>query len=288
MKRLTPPPFDDAAALLTLANHRGLSSYDELLRNLTPIQRSYLRYTVAAGDPALAEQPCGLPASLARKLKAHYKKPPTALPVIGTIRRELSPTVCPMCGSPGFGTVDHVFPKELYPELCLHSRNLVPACACNVSRKSAFWDKAAGRVLHPYFDEVLNSRLVRATIAGPFETATLGLELCCGPIPELPRVQFHVRHIVEKTPIIEFLRTQWVNLRRQHTTVPELTGAVMQSEQFMAAAHNVLTRFDAEYATPNNWKSIFWSGLVNSPEACDFALAQINAVKQGLLDPESI
>lgn len=284
MKALNPVVFDDDIALVELSNNRRLKSFDSLRNTLDDFQASYRSYVMAAGDPRLALMPQPLSEELKAAVIGHFENPPAVIRgAIREIRDRLSPDVCPMCGSLGVGSVDHVFPKDVYAELSLHTKNLVPACYCNSKRRSVFWNGSDARVLHPYFDVILRTRLARATFTPPFENPIIGLEVCCGDIPMRGCVDYHVENVVLKTNVLNYMRNQWVLMMRRPDTVPEFSRATLDERAFCDAVREALQRTDVEFGTPNNWKSMYLAGLLADQGACRFALAQITRVKAGAM-----
>ena len=68
--------------------------------------------------------------------------------------------ICPLCGVRPVSTLDHYLPKSRYPTFAVTPINLVPSCMdCNLgSKKSALPDRLETAPLHPYFDDVEQSR----------------------------------------------------------------------------------------------------------------------------------
>ena len=137
---------------------------------------------------------------LKNALLLHYDKPPIALGYIAELRKSASPDICPMCGSPNTGTLDHYLPKKMYPEFAIFSQNLVPACNCNSSRNDDVKGAAAGdRVLHPYFDDCMTQRLVTCSLTGDLNAPAIQLVAICGDIPERAAVIYHMEVVLKRT-----------------------------------------------------------------------------------------
>lgn len=61
--------------------------------------------------------------------------------------------LCPYCGRPDIHTLDHFLPKDRYPGLAVHTRNLIPSCyPCNLSKKTRNAATTGVVPTHPYFD----------------------------------------------------------------------------------------------------------------------------------------
>src|SRR5262249_22022126 len=133
---------------------------------------------------------------------------------IDEIRRRGGVAVCPMCGSMGSGTLDHVLPKTTHASFAVFGLNLVPACKCNSLRGADLTGNNAGeRILHPYFDDILGQRLLagRFEDLGPAPRISLRLLLAAGH-PQYAAVDFHVDNVVKRTQIKDYLHRSWCRL----------------------------------------------------------------------------
>ena len=168
MKFIPPPPATDVLNLRALARNEDLDSYPELSGSFRDILGRYCVYRNENGNakaPALSTALL-LSAQLKPLLRNHYTHPPASIKqYLIDLRKRTSPDVCSMCGSPKSGELDHVFPKQDFAEFSVFTHNLVPACDCNGKRSTRFIGPGNGeRVLHPYFDQVLTQRVVRALV----------------------------------------------------------------------------------------------------------------------------
>lgn len=282
MKRLPTPTYDDADISRKLANNTRLASYPLLHNNRAAILTQYTNYTACGGDPWVVA-PLTLDAGLLQALQTHYERPPKDLALLSEMRDVGSPDVCPMCGSLHTGTLDHVLPKGIYPEFSVFTRNLVPACICNSKRSTTHKGLSAGeRVLHPYFDDVLTDRLISCELTGHLETPAIQLRLVCGNIPKRSAVRFHMDNIVQRTQIIAWLERKWAALVRQPAKM--LPGADVAGVDENALEHivaDILDQKDYELGTPNNWYSIFFSGLLRSHGVIPFLLHKVTGGGNG-------
>jgi 5-methylcytosine-specific restriction endonuclease McrA len=82
--------------------------------------------------------------------------------------RKLSQSIprCLLCSVNEASTLDHYFPKELYPEFSVLSKNLVPSCAlCNNIKGTKLSTGANARLfVHPYYDILPNTSWLRAGV----------------------------------------------------------------------------------------------------------------------------
>jgi hypothetical protein len=286
MKSLAPFPFNDHDTLVALSKNKRLHCVEELAQFAGQISIAYQSYDTSLGNILTVAAIPNFPDTLKESLKKLYKNPPKSLSVLDSIRRNHSPDVCPMCGSLGSSTLDHIFPQTSYPEFCLFTRNLVPACGCNDLRQDSAIGAAGERVLHPYFDAVLSQRLICATFSGTFPAPSIGVAVCytgnmVGP------VNFHVREVVKKTNILNFLEKEWAKLLKMPDNVPEIPQAAMNLPQLDDVLRRIVARHDIDYGTPNNWRSVLFAGILASPSAKNFLLTHLNGVITGAIAAET-
>jgi hypothetical protein len=269
MKKIPMPLVDDIASTTLTANSASLfkTSYPHLRNALPEVLDSYQAYIGSNGD-ALRITPIAVSAELKSGLHKNYNSPPQFLPHIKQIR-EASPRVCPMCGSPKTMSLDHLLPKEVYPEFSIFSKNLVPACDCNTKRRTNTVDHLTqGRVLHPYFDSCLQYRQLTSTImpGATFPSAVIEV-VCINPAdPMIAAIRFHLKNVVLPSGLIRWLDSQWESLTEYPAgiihTFPR--GFINSPNELLGYLNDALQRYDHGYGTPNNWDSIFIHGLIQS------------------------
>ncbi len=288
MKKLTPPDVNDNDLVQTLSTNSQLSSFPDLTNNLPSLIRQYSDYVQVHGNPWQIAT-LGFSSQLNEALIKHYSMPPKILGFIKKLRDTGSPDVCPMCGSFGTGTLDHFLPKSDYPELAIFSRNLVPACSCNTKRGSVVKGTTSSEhVLHPYFENVLNQRLMTSLFEGDFDYPTVKIEICRDVTNQRQAIEFHIEGIVKQNNIICWLETRWASLRRRPkaviSTLPKTRSITCADAN--QAVKEFLDDKDEEYKTPNNWLSVFLHGLINSPNAIDWLVNQHNGILNGTIIPD--
>lgn len=285
MKLLPLPIVNDASIWTDLATNVRISDHALLATVETDVVRRYARYHATGGDlkrlraVAWARQ-------LEPRLSALYSSPPRALSHLAAIRRKGSAIVCPMCGSSHSWSLDHVAPKAKFPEFYLYSRNLVPACPCNSLRNDVYVGAGPGeRVLHPYYDRILERRLVRAAISPPFPRVKIAVRVCVTEGSLAPAVRFHVRHTLERTNVREFWTDLWASLLRRPREVLRLSAFPLDGPSLKSALKAIRDGADAECGTPNNWRSMFYTGVLRAPRVRRSLVAHINGIVAGTIDP---
>jgi hypothetical protein len=288
MKHIPQPEVPDVANVRALSRRANLASYPALRNNLRAILHSYAAYRVAGGNAlaANAPVPLALDDALVAALKDHYSKEHTPLKKHFTkLRDESSPEVCPMCGSLGTGTLDHVFPQIRFPEFALFGKNLVPACICNSKRGNTLVGNAPGqRILHPYFDTFLNQPLVRALIQPSPERGIrnpiFGLVVVLPQAdPNYAAVSYHVDKVIKPTQVLAHFARKWAKYSRRPEKYFDLGAGHVSQQAFAQAANEERIEEDDDFETPNNWKSMLLAGIVATPDACAFLAQRINELR---------
>ncbi len=281
MKRINPPPVNDILELQFLADNTKLGSYPNLLNEYIRFSSQYDSYVQSCGNP-WDLIPLGFTDPFKKALKVHYNSPPDErLKFIEEYRRNLSPTVCPMCGGFGNGTLDHYLPKDDYPEYSFFSKNLVPACSCNSLRGTAVKGVVPpSRVIHPYFDDFLSDRLYQAAFKGQFDAPKISIEIIDDAHPQKDILRYHLDEVVSNDGTQGWFEKYWSDLSVRPHDILELVLPCRQQNLTGAELKTAIERYrnskDKEYMTPNNWYSIFYTGLMRDNERLDQLAAIIN------------
>jgi hypothetical protein len=278
MKKLVPPEIDDNQVITTLSTQTGLNktSYPHLKNSLNSILIAYEDYIDKNGD-ALEISTLPISEDLKTGLLKNYKNPPKVLKFIESLRSSPS-TVCPMCGSLALpGTLDHYLPKETNPEFAVFSKNLIPACDCNNKRGITLKDELNHvRILHPYFDECLDNRLLscRFTEVNAFPNADVDLVHLISDAS----VSFHINNIIERTGIKKWLEAKWSSLSESPTTVIHTIPlkTIKDENELRSYLDDALSRYDDVNKSYNNWESVFVHGLIHSPGVISWMLRKHN------------
>lgn len=291
MKYLPIPLINDVQKTTDVSNNVLLSktSYPHL-RNLLPnVLQQYENYVQQQGNAWLLGS---IPVSddLKKGLLKNYASPPKSLSYLKEIRSS-SPDICPMCGSLKPYSLDHVFPKEDYPELAIFSKNLVPACDCNIKRKTTLKGDAVTqeRVLHPYFDTCFQTRQVSCcfTSIDNFRLIDVSIEIINPQHHQYSSINFHVENIVKPSGIVNWLVNEWIKLKKTPPNIIQTipTHQLPDQNKMKEYLLDALSRYDNNYGTPNNWHSIFVHGIVSSPGVLDWLFHRHNDILAGNIDP---
>lgn len=261
MRRIRRPAIDDAAALTNLVTNNATT--------LTPALPSLLEaYTQYENSDGNAFRILGVLLNKDEKdiLHYYYGHPTTAINYINPLRNDDEDMCCPMCGSMFSGTLDHVLPKEHYAAFSVFSGNLVPACKCNIRRGVVTTGSAPSqRVLHPYYDDCMEERLMMAKFENLGISPEISLILTIDAThPSYEEISFHVRTVITKMPILQFLRRRWKKLCSRPTSVfGFLRRPIMSEADLKQKIEESLIDADDLHESKNNWTSVFISGVLD-------------------------
>lgn len=265
MNKVQLPPYDDSAAFVSLSNNALLGSYPQLQPLVGMVQAGYAQYLAVNGEPTLVLNP-PIGAASATFLKKHYATPPADLAHITEMRDSTEHLLCPMCGSMHSGTLDHYLPKNGFPIFAVFSKNLVPACKCNSKRKETLLGTNPGeRVLHPYFDDCLGERLVRARFEDLGAVPKVSLVLMVSNAhPSHSAISFHFRSIVQRSAVKKYLADRWSSLfRKPSLVVRAFAENIATQAEVQAQLEAERDSLDDLHKGKNNWNSIFVNGLLD-------------------------
>jgi hypothetical protein len=185
-----------------------------------------------------------------------------------------------MCGSTlPPDEIDHVIPKNIYPEYSVFSHNLVPACKCNRKKGQVYKGLVPPeRVLHPYYDKLMQHRLVYLSFEKGIEKPEIDVVLAA-PHDENETLKFHVEKILKKTTLLRYAENAWAKF----SDLPRLTlrsfkkvSGPINVFDFREEMEALVEESDYKHGTPNNWQSMFHYGLLHSPLHLDFVHQQLN------------
>ncbi|RBA36419.1 MULTISPECIES: hypothetical protein [Acinetobacter] len=120
------------------------------------LKSSYINYIFFAKKYRVVDIPRN---SIVKKIGKHsfvehYNNPKGFSSFIDKFRGDNRSGFCYMCGALSAGTLDHLLPKDEYPEFSFFSKNLIPSCDCNQKKKENI---SSG--LNPHFYEECDEEL---------------------------------------------------------------------------------------------------------------------------------
>lgn len=289
MKKLPLPLVNDLSIINNFRNNNrvAIATRNLILAEYIMIQSQYDDYHVNSGNPwtCIANK---FSSNLSEKLMDYYDSPVEDLSYIADIRANGSADICPMCGSSKTATIDHFLPRTDYPDWAVYSKNLVPACDCNSKRgANVKGNSVLQRVLHPYYDDCLNSRLITAEFGGDFNDPDIYIISIFSSSVALQTIQFHIDTVVKKSTCKSWMKAKWASMRRNPSciisSIPK--RSIITKSKLENYLEETLEDRDQEHGTPNNWYSMFIYGIYQSEDAKNWLLNQHNGIITGSIDP---
>lgn len=290
MLKIAPLKIYDLAILKKIKIDSSFAAHLHVLPQFKLMRKRYIQYKRFLGSPFLLA-PVIFDEDFKSSLKYHFSHPRSELDYIEKIRYKLSPNCCPLCGGFGTHTVDHFLPKATYPEFTIFSLNLVPACSCNSLRSNVTHGSAPHEsTIHPYFDQGLDERLIKATIRGRLldEDVEVNFEaLPCLAI-HLDKINFHIEHVIRKSAARHWMEGKWAMLIRRPasviTTIPDNLERLTE-QTLIEYLDKIISDTDKSHATPNNWYSMFFYGIRTDAALLSWLVDHYNGIKDGTIDP---
>lgn len=271
MRSLPLPLVDDFEVLTQLSNSRAKSAI--AIRGVLPqIRLQYESYRRLGGDPWQINADRTL-RHFSEEMKRLYKSPPKALSHLEAMRKGMT-GACPMCGRDGMGTLDHYLPQANYPDFCIYSPNLIPACdRCNTARSNNVKGFNQGqRAFQPYFDAFANRRIMTIRLAPDWRAPDIQ------PIPfevngsELDIIEWQIENVVKPSGFIEYVAPIWatflydpLTILGQTPTVEAITARLLDLEKVDTAIS----------ASPNSWKACMYHGVRHNTDAVAYLATRV-------------
>lgn len=276
MNKLNKPIFKDYSAFKIISANSNLIHHHALVGKDAFILNAYGKYIKNKG--ILKINACGvLSDDTAAALRYYYKEPLKCISIIDTIRSDNANSLCPMCGSMHSGTLDHVLPKESYPEFAIFTKNLVPACKCNGFKSATIANAAGHRILHPYFDNILSQRLIRAEFTELGSNPIINVRIIISPSSQdYNNVKYHLENVVIKNDINGYLSELWESFYLQpEVVVRGLNNSLNSFDDVLNLLTKELMLLDKKHKGKNNWNSVFVAGLIQ-PDVINWLLYELH------------
>lgn len=290
MKKLQPPKVHDLAILKEMKANQGWAANPSINENFKSMRADYIKFRRNKGSAFFIDK-VTMGAVLKAKLIQHFDNPRIELSYINEIRYDLSPDCCPTCGSDGTSSVDHYLPKASFPNLTLYSLNLVPACECNYKRSAVVKGDEPNKIaIHPYFDDGLDERLMKAEITGDLDGNDIDVNfipLQCQRI-HIDKIRFHIENVINKTRAKTWMIKRWSTLSNNTktivTNIPD-KNTILTNTSLKYYIDATIIDHDDEHKSPNNWRSMFLYGLRESDVIIEWLVENHNRRVRGQLEP---
>lgn len=236
-------------------------------KDINNIKLAYALYKSANGVPDQILQHMHnktISRKMGAALQHYYKNPTKDLNFIDLMRHEFKIRTCPMCGSLASGTLDHFLPQKYNKAFTIFSLNLVPSCLCNSKKGVKLKGKKANqRLLHPYFDDCLQHRLVRVNIHHPETTPTVSSDMLL-PLsdPNYAAVEFHFSTLAKEKVEMYVLENFIDFCRRPGDLISSLSRNPRNKAHLRRLIEGELHSKDNYFGSKNNWVSLLLFALL--------------------------
>ncbi len=264
MKHLAFPTHRNRPALHLMAKDNS-----ELVAWVNHIRLAERSFVGISRDPTVL-LPLSLPNELGAYLRAKYKGQAVgfSLQWIKKLREDHDLHACPMCGSTNVTSLDHYLPKEIYPELCVFSYNLIPSCVpCNQRRGTKAARTLAGKsFVHPYFDgEILENVEFNISFSAPYSSAKFSLDVSGVTGGDLERIKGHLDASIPKVLFKRSIGSLWSKWRHRIFAKQDLVASRLDLHEDLTAHVRTVSR--------NSWEAAFLRGLLADTVALNWMLA---------------
>jgi hypothetical protein len=281
MKYIDKPFIDDATIVNDLEN-RLFTDANLRAQQKNLVLQQYLSYRNSAGNPHVT-LPLNLPDAISENFKTAYKNEWKKVGFIDQIRNNLSINQCPLCGNMGTHQVDHFLPQVDYSELSILSENLVPICECNGIKNDYYKSAAVSeRFLHPYFDQILNERLLLlkfAGVAASSQTPSFSIAVnLASTHPDFNRISYQISKLILREKFLNYMGNLWsqlINKPESQLFKHWQRNAGKSIDDLKLALDIAIEHYDGHHGTKNNWHSVFYYGVLKDTIALNHIYQKI-------------
>jgi hypothetical protein len=222
----------------------------------TQIRQTQLYYRFVSRHPSLLLS-LGLDVQTTKWIGERYKNAAKELGLawINDLRENHDFTSCPMCGSTNVTSLDHILPKEDYPELAVFSYNVVPSCQpCNNRRRTKGALANSPGFIHPYFDTTILDAL-ELRIQFSQHGSAVGFKLIVSGVQglEFDRVTWHLNNSINFKVFYRSMRSFWAKWWERSFKIKNASKTLSKLLEEAEIESKVNSR--------NSWEAAFNRGL---------------------------
>lgn len=204
----------------------------------------------------------------------HYDNPKKFSDFIDDFREKNRSDFCYMCGGLNAGTLDHILPKDIYPEFSFFSKNLVPSCECN-SKKNTNLSSA----LNPHFYQECDAELYCLDIKNISEAnnqISFEFEIKVNNIPKIKSIlEKHLEnHILKYSDINNYMKNHISEMLSNPFEAFSIDEKMSRNE--IKRSINILlkgAKFQSK--SENRWDVILYKGFLAN-HVLDFIELKVN------------
>ncbi|AOE85885.1 hypothetical protein [Pseudomonas sp. TCU-HL1] len=174
--------------------------------------------------------------------------------------------LCPACGEFGKpNTLDHYLPKGKYPHFSVTPANLFPMCdSCQKEKlEKTHTAKEPRLFLHPYYDDFVESQIIRVVIEPPYDAPSFRLELSDWLSPEQRAVVLsHVRELAIEKRFATFFKAESMRIQKLAVKAREAGMPVEDSLELFRSIH--------EDPSLNSWQHLYYRAVLDNRDMLDY------------------
>ena len=246
-------PYDNHIHVKTVYEHKK------------DLKTAYINYIFFAKNYRLKDLPINSSIKIAGKKSfiEHYDNPKSFSDFIFNFRKDNRSFFCYMCGGMNAGTLDHLLPKDNYPEFSFFSKNLIPSCDCN-SKKS---DNISSG-LNPHFYDECNKELFYLDIfihglVGNQVQYNFEIKVKNGfGFKFLGLLNHHLEnHMMKFSDIENYMKNQCARILNNPIQALSIRRKISRS-QLIEKIEDLSFIAESEARSPNRWDTILYKGLL--------------------------
>lgn len=226
---------------------------------------SYINYIFFAKKYRLKDLPVNSRIKIADKKSfiEHYENPKKFSDFIDKFRHDSRSGFCYMCGALSAGTLDHLLPKDEYPDFSFFSKNLIPSCECNQNKK-----KNISSGLNPHFYQECDNELyyldiningiTNNQISYTFEIKVK--KIFSNNFNEL--IEYHLNnHILKFSDMENYMKNQCGRILNNPIQALSIRKKITKS-QLIEKVEDLYFIAKNEAGSPNRWDAVLYRGLL--------------------------
>lgn len=256
--------------------HDSYKHLKVVYENKEELEKSYINYIFFAKNYRLLDIPRN---SIIKNIGKesfveHYDNPKSFSEFITDYRLKNRSNFCYMCGNLNAGTLDHLLPKDIYPEFSFFSKNLIPSCDCNSKKKIDL-----SSALNPHFYKECDSELYFLDINIISLMPQIDFEFEIKVINTMPKMRIilenHLKnHLLKYSDIINYMKNHISEILNNPLAAFSIYKQINRIEvkERIEILVNV-TKFQSK--SENRWDVILYKGFLKE-DLIDFIELEVN------------
>lgn len=229
------------------------------------LKTSYINYIFFAKNYRLKDLPISSKIKMVGKdsFIEHYINQKYFSDFISDFRSKNRSGFCYMCGGMNAGTLDHLLPKDNYPEFSFFSKNLIPSCDCNSKKNNNI---SSG--LNPHFYKECDRELFYLDIfingfVGDQIQYEFYIKVKNGfSVKFFDLLNHHLlNHMMKFSDIENYMKNQCARILNNPIKALSIRRKISRS-QLIEKIEDLSSISESEAGSPNRWDVILYKGLL--------------------------